>query len=54
MPEYDYRCRKCGKGFTVTETMSQHWSKRHRCPSCDSAAVEQVPSRISVKTSKKS
>jgi len=54
MPEYDYRCLKCKKPFSITESMSEHESKTHRCPKCKSTRVERVPSTFSAKTSKKS
>ena len=54
MPEYDYRCLKCRKAFSVTESMTEHGSKARRCPKCRSTRVQQVLSSVSVKTSKKS
>ena len=54
MPEYDYRCLKCGKTFSVTETMGQHSSVKHTCPACNSVRLEQVVAAFFAKTSKKS
>ena len=54
MPEYDYRCLKCKKAFSVTESMTEHESRTHRCPSCKSTRVQRVLASFSAKTSKKS
>ena len=54
MPEYDYRCLKCSKTFSVTETIGQHASRKHTCPSCKSVRLEQVVAAFFAKTSKKS
>ena len=39
MPSYDYICRKCGKKFTLVMTISEHDSKKIRCPKCSSVRV---------------
>ena len=54
MAEYEYRCLKCNKPFTITESMAEHGSRRHRCPACSSTRVEQVIAPFFTKTSKKS
>ena len=54
MPQYDYRCLKCKKAFSVTETVSAHESVKHKCPKCGSTVVERVPTGFFAKTSKKS
>ena len=54
MPEYDYRCLKCGKAFSVTETIGQHTSRKQKCPSCKSVRLERVLAAFFAKTSKKS
>ena len=54
MAEYDYRCLKCKKRFSITESMVEHGSKIHRCPSCRSTRVQRILTPFSVKTSKKS
>ena len=54
MPTYAYKCKKCGKGFTLIMRISEHERKKVRCPKCDSSAVAQVVQRFSVTTSKKS
>ena len=55
MPEYEFECRKCGKEFTVQESMERH-GEHHpvKCPKCGSTKVEQHFSSVFVKTSKKS
>lgn len=54
MPQYDYRCLKCMKTFSVTESIHVHDSKRHRCPSCKSTRVQQTVAPFFAQTSKKS
>ena len=54
MAEYDYRCLKCKKSFTITESITEHESRTHRCPSCRSTRVQQILTAFVAKTSKKS
>lgn len=54
MPSYSYRCAKCGKRFTRTESVSAHGSRKPACPKCGSKQVTQVFGTFFVKTSKKS
>ena len=54
MAEYDYRCLKCKKSFTITESIAEHQSKAHRCPSCKSTRTQQILTPFVAKTSKKS
>jgi len=54
MAEYDYRCLKCKKRFSIIESITEHESRTHRCPSCKSTRVQQIPTAFAAKTSKKS
>ena len=54
MPTYDYACQKCGHAFQRIEKISEHGSKKVKCPRCTSTRVEQVFSTVFVKTAKKS
>jgi putative FmdB family regulatory protein len=54
MPTYEYACRKCRHTFQRIEKISEHGSKKIRCPECRSTRVEQVFGSVSVKTAKKS
>jgi len=54
MPTYDYGCRKCGKGFSVTHSIAEHGRKRVRCPQCESRRVQRSITAFFTKTSKKS
>ena len=54
MPTYDYICKKCGENFHRIEKISEHGTKKIRCPSCKSTRVEQVFGTVFVKTRKKS
>src|SRR6202163_115298 len=40
MPLYEYLCKKCGEGFTLTMTISEHDKKRVQCPRCNGTEVE--------------
>ncbi len=54
MPVYEYRCRKCGAPFERNERLSEHGTKRVRCPECKSSSVAQVLSTFFAKTARKS
>jgi putative FmdB family regulatory protein len=54
MPIYDYTCRKCGKKFSVTHSITEHDHKRVRCPKCSSRKLERRITSFLAKTSKKS
>lgn len=54
MPTYEFQCDKCGKKFTMVESISAHGRKRPSCPKCKSAKVSQVFSPFYAKTVKKS
>jgi putative FmdB family regulatory protein len=54
MPTYDYACQKCGTNFQRVEKISEHGTKKIKCPECKSTRVEQVFGSIFVKTSRKS
>lgn len=54
MPVYEYNCLKCDKIFSITESITQHGSRKVRCPSCRSTLVERVFSTFFANTSKKS
>ena len=54
MPVYDYGCLKCGKSFSLTMTITEHDTRKVRCPSCRSTRVRQALSSFFAQTSKKS
>lgn len=54
MPVYDYRCKKCGKKFSLTMSIAEHETKRVKCPKCGSRSVEQQVAAFYAVTSKKS
>ncbi|HLC18979.1 MAG TPA: zinc ribbon domain-containing protein [Thermodesulfobacteriota bacterium] len=53
MPTYEYRCEKCGKRFTQVLTISEHDTKKTKCPKCGSAKVRQLFSAFFAKTESK-
>ncbi|MFO7769271.1 MAG: zinc ribbon domain-containing protein [bacterium] len=53
MPTYDYRCRECGKKFTLTITVAEH-DKGVKCPKCNSREVDQLLTSFFAKTRRKS
>jgi putative FmdB family regulatory protein len=52
VPTYQYRCKKCGKSFERTETITEHDKAKVKCP--NGRKVTQVPARVHVVTSRKS
>jgi putative FmdB family regulatory protein len=55
MPEYEFQCAKCGKQFTVEESIKEHGQAHTiKCPKCSSTKVDQRFSSVLVQTSKKS
>lgn len=54
MPIYDYRCSKCKRSFSLTESIAEHGSRKAKCPACGSTTVERVFSSFFAQTSKKS
>ena len=54
MPDYDYKCEKCRKKFSVTMSIAQHGTRRVKCPKCKSVRVAQVVTSFYAQTSKKS
>jgi putative FmdB family regulatory protein len=58
MPNYEFRCQKCGQLFEETQSVSEHErSKRERtlsCPACGSVEVAAQIGIFEVQTSAKS
>jgi putative FmdB family regulatory protein len=54
MPQYDYRCKDCGKKFTKIMGIKEHDTAKVKCPKCDSLEVTQLISSFVPITSKKS
>ncbi|MGD0309731.1 MAG: zinc ribbon domain-containing protein [Acidobacteriota bacterium] len=54
MPTYEYLCTKCRKKFSLRMSISEHDTKKIRCPKCKSTKVEQQLKSFFVVTSKKS
>ncbi len=42
MPVYEYRCQKCKKRFSITESITEHGTKKMRCPKCKSTRIDRV------------
>ena len=55
MPQYEFQCAKCGKQFTIQESMREH-EQHHKvkCPKCGKTRVQQRYGSVLVQTSKKS
>ena len=53
MAQYEYRCLKCSRSFQVIESMTEHGTKKHRCPACKSTRVQQVLTAFFAETKKK-
>jgi putative FmdB family regulatory protein len=55
MPDYEFYCRRCRKGFTTAMSVKAHEKGDAECPSChQSAAVEKRIAPVNIHTSKKS
>ncbi|MDD2309716.1 MAG: zinc ribbon domain-containing protein [Desulfuromonadaceae bacterium] len=54
MPVYEYRCKSCGKVFTLQLSISEHEKGKITCPDCKGSKVVQQYSTFFAKTSKKS
>ena len=54
MPVYEFKCKKCGHHFELTEKISQHDKHKEKCPECGSRSIQNVISPVNVKTAKKS
>jgi len=53
MPNYGYRCKKCGKDFSLTMTIKEHSRAKVKCPSCKSDQVVRKFESFFAKTGKK-
>ncbi len=54
MPTYDYHCEKCGRQFTLSQSIAEHDKKQTICPECGSDKVTQLISPFIAKTARKS
>ncbi|MBM3880515.1 MAG: zinc ribbon domain-containing protein [Verrucomicrobia bacterium] len=54
MPTYAYKCKKCGKSFTLVLSITEHDRKKPTCPKCRSSQVAQTVQGFFATTSKKS
>jgi len=55
MPAYEYKCKSCGKEFTVYLSMREFDAHpKIKCPKCESSSVERKFTAFFAKTSKKS
>jgi len=54
MPTYAYLCRKCGKKFDLTMSVSEREAKKVRCPKCSSLRVAPQIVNFYARTAKKS
>ncbi len=41
MPLYEFKCQKCGEGFSVRTSITGR--KNVKCPECESGEVKQKP-----------
>jgi putative FmdB family regulatory protein len=49
MPEYDYRCKSCGRRFTVFyKTYADYDSASPQCPHCQSADLSRLITRVAL------
>ena len=54
MPQYNFICRACNKGFSKILTIWEYEKGQIACPKCESKDVEQRWAALYAVTSKKS
>ncbi|MGH7676433.1 MAG: FmdB family zinc ribbon protein [Gemmatimonadales bacterium] len=54
MPQYEYRCAKCGHHWTAVESLAEHGARVPPCPRCAAREVEPVLAPFFAKTVRKS
>ncbi|UCG38581.1 MAG: zinc ribbon domain-containing protein [bacterium] len=54
MPNYEFRCRACGKTFNLILKVAELEKTKVACPHCKSRKVSQVLTSFFAMTSKKS
>lgn len=54
MPLYDYKCKKCGEGFSLVMSIKEKETIKVKCSKCESEDIMPVYSSFFAKTSKKS
>jgi putative FmdB family regulatory protein len=54
MPTYEYQCEKCGKRFSVKQSIAEHGNVKVLCPKCKNRNVRQLITAFTAKTSRKS
>ncbi len=54
MPDYEYRCSKCGRSFVQHHSLQEHLQgKGTRCPHCQSSKLERTLGPIHVAMSRR-
>ena len=53
MPTYEFECRKCGKQFTLVESIASHDKHKEKCPLCGCKDIHSLISAAGVVTPKK-
>lgn len=53
MPLYEYICKKCHKKFSEVLSITEHETKKVRCPKCQSHDLEKVIEPFFPKTTSK-
>ena len=54
MPNYEFMCESCNKGFEVVLTAAERGAASVQCPACGSATVTPRMAMFTAKTSRKS
>jgi len=54
MPNYEFRCQKCNKKYSLTLSIKERDEEKFKCPKCGSRKREPVFGGFYAKTSKKS
>jgi putative FmdB family regulatory protein len=49
MPDYDYRCKSCGRRFTLFyKSYAEYDAAAPRCPHCEAADPTRIISRVAI------
>jgi putative FmdB family regulatory protein len=54
MPNYEFKCQKCNKKYSLFLSVQEREDKKFKCPKCGSRKAQPVFGGFFAKTSKKS
>ncbi|MFP3853796.1 MAG: FmdB family zinc ribbon protein [Anaerolineales bacterium] len=54
MPNYDYRCRDCGRKATIYQSYEEYGQVEVECPHCESHNLDRLVNRVRIARSEES